>query len=197
MPSRTRCHHVNIWCACASKASPTSEAPLRPRIDSKSRSKCAQPADAISWVPVVGTVAVRHQDTTNVSPTAREPRGPHGTCGPQPPSPSSSLRPIPGSFATLAPAGLIEVRHCLGVHVGPASSLAQRPRPRWLAPLTDRPHTHGPPTIVHPCWVVRLDKRYDPVYNATVACPGDHRSHWEHRVGAWCAMHRAARPTPY
>ena len=27
-PSRTRCHHVNIWCACASKASPIfSEAP--------------------------------------------------------------------------------------------------------------------------------------------------------------------------
>src|SRR6266516_5789435 len=43
VPSRTRCHHVNIWCACASKASPiSSERPPRPRIASKSRTKCAE-----------------------------------------------------------------------------------------------------------------------------------------------------------
>src|SRR6516162_3046590 len=43
VPSRTRCHQVNIWCACSSRASPiVSETPPRPRIASKSRSKCAQ-----------------------------------------------------------------------------------------------------------------------------------------------------------
>ena len=40
MPSRTRRHHVNLWCACVSKASPSSaEAPLRSRIASQSRSR--------------------------------------------------------------------------------------------------------------------------------------------------------------
>src|SRR4030095_3389385 len=43
VPSRTRCHHANIWCTCTSKASPiSSECPPRLRIASKSRSKCAQ-----------------------------------------------------------------------------------------------------------------------------------------------------------
>src|SRR5712691_7901605 len=43
VPSCTRCHQVNIWCAWASKASPSSsEHPPRARIASKSRSKCAQ-----------------------------------------------------------------------------------------------------------------------------------------------------------
>src|SRR6516162_7925855 len=38
VPSRTRCHQVNIWCACVSKASPiSSEHPPRSRIASKSR----------------------------------------------------------------------------------------------------------------------------------------------------------------
>jgi hypothetical protein len=43
VPSRTRCHHVNIWCACASQASPLSaEHPPRSRLASKSLSQCAQ-----------------------------------------------------------------------------------------------------------------------------------------------------------
>src|SRR5262249_982019 len=43
LPSRTRCHHVNSWCACARRASPmSSEAPPRLRIASKSRSRCVQ-----------------------------------------------------------------------------------------------------------------------------------------------------------
>jgi len=43
VPSRTRCHHANSWCTCASKAVPiSSECPPRPRIASQSRRKCAQ-----------------------------------------------------------------------------------------------------------------------------------------------------------
>ena len=43
VPSRTRCHHVNIWCAGASKAAPiSSEHPPRSRIASQSLRRCAQ-----------------------------------------------------------------------------------------------------------------------------------------------------------
>src|SRR5712691_9601046 len=43
VPSRTRCHQGNIWCACASKASPLSSAhPPRSRIAATSLRKCAQ-----------------------------------------------------------------------------------------------------------------------------------------------------------
>jgi hypothetical protein len=43
VPSRTRCPHENIWCACASQASPiSSQPPPRPRIASQSRRPGAQ-----------------------------------------------------------------------------------------------------------------------------------------------------------
>jgi hypothetical protein len=44
VPSRPRGHHVNLWGACARKASPLSSArPPRPRLAAKARSPCAQP----------------------------------------------------------------------------------------------------------------------------------------------------------
>ena len=134
VPSHTRCHQVNIWCACASKASPiSSETPPRPRIASKSRNNCPAHLTPPHRVPVVGTVAICHQDAENSRPTARAPPA-HVTSALKHGHHARHRHPQPGALVTLAPAGLIDApRFALGRKRG-LPPRARLPPRSWLAP---------------------------------------------------------------
>src|SRR5216683_6977677 len=174
VPSRTRCHQVNIWCAWTSKASPSSlERPPRPRIASKSRHRWAQHT-------------CRHRTGYQLYALYRS-----VTRMPENASPNSSRATWPSrdirtkntvtklvtathNQARLPPwRQLVSSRcatACACTYVRASSTGAATAAVVACSNWLIVPTLIGTPnTSSIACWVVRLDKRYAPVHNATVA----------------------------
>jgi len=132
VPSHTRCHHLNIWCALASKPR---QSLRRPRHGPRNRFKVPQQWPSIPDATAPDTscrhCSVGDQNAGEVlAPTARVLPGHHGTSGSETPSPGSS--PATHNQARWSPdaTGLIQMRDPLRVDVVRASSRARRPLSR-------------------------------------------------------------------